>query len=162
LTLAQQTAQPGAMNAPTPTFGTVQEAYKSAAPQNDTSAPPPIIIWGQTNPPAGGMGGGPSEPQPTVAPPQGMDLAQPTPTLAPRVQAIPSAQSTPEAIQGSGPILGIQPTDSGQRNLATAPPAAPTPPMDAEDRTGAMRSIQIGLALVALSAGLCAWWLRRR
>jgi hypothetical protein len=179
-------AAPAASQAPKGLAPSVPQATD----QSQSNAQPPIIAWGGTGGMGGGgggIGGGPATPPlsgselaPTVdtanATPAVPALVQPAPpTVPPTLQATPEATAEPAQrnaapLQGTGPILGIRPTqevgkievtpESAQTlSYAALEPAPTEQPSFLARNLGA---IQIGLVVLAVGFALAAILLRRR
>ena len=105
-------------------------------------------------PGVGGMGGGGEAPE-----------AAAQPTEAPNEEKGPMPKSAPEAITGTGPILGLRPGEEAAvyndtvleilEEEAAAYQAV-------ENRIPSIRFIQIGAALIAILTGLAAFWMYRK
>jgi hypothetical protein len=106
------------------------------------------------------------------SPPEATAAPAPTEIVPPTVMATP-APTEPPPLTGTGPILGIRPTqemgkivvdqgaDQALRELAT-PPAARTPAAAPSFFARNLVPIQIGLVVLALVAGLAAFFLGRK
>lgn len=174
-----------------------QAPTQEAGDQAGSSAQPPVIVWapplgmgggGSPNdtPIAGGMGGVPVQSaggKPTLAPATGETPAAPefaSPASVPTETPAPNSQATPAApvdstqksapLSGSGPILGVRPTDDmgkivvdqGADQVAYSTEAAPAAAQPETFISRNLTAIQIGLLVLALGAGLAAFLLRRR
>ncbi len=138
--------------------------------------------------PETGIGGGPTpaggaEPLPTEAagtevtpPPDASQAVVAAPSQTPEVQQYSTAESAtpvpPQAaapLSGGGPILGIRPTEEMGKIVvdqgvdltpAAVPTRAPVPAQSFLSRNLVL--IQVGLVLLAIAAGVAAFFLRRR
>jgi len=188
------TSQPLAA-APAPSQAT--KGFAAAAPQaNDQSGgQPPIIAWGGATgmgggsspdqaPPGAGIGSAPAtgvetlptqDPNATPAVPS-LTLPEP-PVTSSTVQETPAATTEPALrntvpSQGTGPILGIRPTQEqgkievtqeSTQNLAYGAPEVTPAPGEGQTFLGRnLGAIQIGLGLLAVGFALAAILLRRK
>jgi hypothetical protein len=150
----------------------------AAAPVAKSNEPPMIIIWGSSQPEVLGKGGGGGNgqggansayaiPQPDIAPPGlSNEMAVPpiqpiSPKLAPSLAAPPAdAMTAPEtAIGGTGPILGIPPSDERGSILSTL---AIHPVSVTTEKINAIRVFELMVGAFALIAGIIAFLLKKR
>ena len=174
---AQAPLRSSAAQAPAPTQA------PAASDQAGSGGLPPIIEWGappgigggsgggssQDTPAASGMGGGPGQ-NITAETPAAPQVANPAalPTETPVPASLDSTQKS-APLEGSGPILGVRPTqemgkivvDQGADQFYAAD-ATPVPEQAPSFLTRNMTAIQVGLLVLALGAGLAAFLLRRR
>ncbi len=141
---------------------------KSAA-----EATPMIITWGEPGvygAPSGmgGMGGGGSDTAP-------MDLAAPAAPKVPGVESGPaeeapatqerSAAESETAVEGSGPILGVPSGETAGQILSTSEEAQAYTQEDFQSAPKgliALRSVQLGLILLAVVSAVAAFLFARR
>jgi anti-sigma factor RsiW len=156
----------------------VVQVPAAAAPVAKSNEPPMIIIWGSSQPEVLGKGGGGGNgqggansayaiPQPDMASPGlSSEMAVPptqpiSPQLAPSLAAPPEdTKAAPETgIGGTGPILGIPPSD--ERGLILSTPAT-YPGSVTSEKISAIRIFELMVGAFALLAGIIAFLLDKR
>ncbi len=163
----------------------VAQAPAAAAPAAKPNEPPMIIIWGPSQPEVlgkgGGGGGGDAQtgaitsnaiPQPATEPSalSSERVVPPAQTLSPQVEstlvapledtlAAPQIKESESAISGTGPILGIPPSNERGSVLSTLSVQPPTPNTE---KVSAMRISELVLGALALLTGIIAFLLHKK
>ena len=162
-----------------PSAMTAEAPMMEAARVEDESTPEPLIIWAQ--PGVGGAvpegyGGGSAE----SLPEESFILEQPSEEeeIAPKDQPVeqpevpPDLEQAPEEslalesmptekdLEGSSPILGINPEQGGEV-LDRSEPAS-SDQKTATDWTKVIQWAQLGLAVIAVGSGVTLWILRKK
>ena len=160
----------------------VAQAPAAAVPAVKSNEPPMIIIWATSQPEVSGKGGGgdaqtgaitsSANPQPAIEPSalSSERVVSPALTLSPQVEstlvapledtlAAPQTQKFESAISGTGPILGIPPSNergSVLSTLSVQSPAASPEKMDA------LHISELVLGVFALLTGIIAFLLHKK
>jgi len=161
-----------------PSLGSVVPSSKqavltpAAASDVETMAAQPMVITWATPPPDGeGRGGGEANLAPDLAlqgtpssltAPMPMASAKEAPqvesTVSPEVKAEPSAEEKTTPITGSGPILGIPPSNE----RGAQPTVLPAQLKNGPKLQNSRRGLEIGLLILTLLSALLAFLFHRR
>ena len=157
----------------------------AAAPAVKSIEPPMIIIWGPSQPEVLGKGGGSGNgngqtgaitsfaiPQPALEPStlNSEKVILPAQTLSPQVEstlvapledtlADPQIKESESAISGTGPILGIPPSNERGSVLSTLSVKSPTANTE---KVSALRISELVLGALALLTGIIALFLHKK
>lgn len=133
---------------------------------------PMIITWETPQPQGFGRGGGAADTtivtQPTEAAPQALQAPLPmehakkapaeTQVTPSSVPAEPGIGESAAPVTGTGPILGVPPTEE----RGVLPPAPQPAPIEAANPTHSFRILEIGLGIIAIASALIAFLARRK